>query len=132
MDQFEQLLANKWIVLGIFAFVFITSMTVNVFLERQRKRKRSQEAEESMAFAGPVEEPAYRVKLKPFDQIASAVKEPDYRRIQELEAELKIGPEYEYQENQLELVLLDIEECLRQLGISFDKGYFYFEQASGR
>ncbi len=85
-----------------------------------------------MAFAGPVEEPAYRVKLKPFDQIASAVKEPDYRRIQDLEAVLKIGPEYEYQENQLELVLLDIAECLRQLGISFDKGYFYFEQASGR
>ena len=129
MEQFEQLLANKWIVLGIFAFVFVTSMTVNIYLERQRKRKQIQNEQEGMAYAKPIEEPDVYVKLKPLEDLTSVIAEPEYKRIKNLEDELKFGPAYAYHEHQLELVLLDIEECLRQMGISFDKGYFYFEKA---
>lgn len=130
MEQFEQLLANKWVVLGIFAFVFITSMTVNFYLERQRKLKRGQDEQEKMDFAKSVEEARFYVILKPFENLATDVTKLDYERIKDLDEELKFGPGYEYQEHQLELVLLDIEECLRQMGVSFDKGYFYYKQVS--
>ena len=130
MEQFEQLLANKWVVLGIFAFVFITSMTVNFYLERQRKLKRGQDEQEKMDFAKSVEEARFYVILKPFENLATDVTKLDYERIKGLDEELKFGPGYEYQEHQLELVLLDIEECLRQMGVSFDKGYFYYKQVS--
>ena len=130
MEQFEQLLANKWVVLGIFAFVFITSMTVNFYLERQRKLKRGQDEQERLDFAKSVDEPLFYVILKPFENLAIDVTKLDYERIKDLDEELKFGPGYEYQEHQLELVLLDIEECLRQLGVSFDKGYFYYKQVS--
>ena len=130
MEQFEQLLANKWVVLGIFAFVFITSMTVNFYLERQRKLKRGQDEQERLDFAKSVDEPLFYVILKPFENLAIDVTKLDYERIKGLDEELKFGPGYEYQEHQLELVMLDIEECLRQLGVSFDKGYFYYKQVS--
>ena len=130
MEQFEQLLANKWVVLGIFAFVFITSMTVNFYLERQRKLKRGQDEQEKMDFAKSVEEARFYVILKPFENLATDVTKLDYERIKDLDEELKFGPGYEYQEHQLELVLLDIEECLRQMGVSFEKGYFYYKQVS--
>ena len=130
MEQFEQLLANKWVVLGIFAFVFITSMTVNFYLERQRKLKRGQDEQEKKDFAKSVDEARFYVILKPFENLAIDVTKLDYERIKDLDEELKFGPGYEYQEHQLELVLLDIEECLRQLGVSFDKGYFYYKQVS--
>ena len=130
MEQFEQLLANKWVVLGIFAFVFITSMTVNFYLERQRKLKRGQDEQEKKDFAKSVDEARFYVILKPFENLATDVTKLDYERIKDLDEELKFGPGYEYQEHQLELVLLDIEECLRQMGVSFDKGYFYYKQAS--
>ena len=129
MEQFEQLLANKWIVLGIFAFVFVTSMTVNIYLERQRKRKQIQNEQEGMAYAKPIEEPDVYVKLKPLEDLNFVIAEPEYKRIKSFVDELIFGAAYAYHENQLELVLLDIEECLRQMGISFDKGYFYFEKA---
>ena len=48
MEQFEQLLANKWVVLSIFAIILITSMTVNFYLERQRKLKRGQDEQERL------------------------------------------------------------------------------------
>ena len=130
MEQFEQLLANKWVVLGIFAFVFITSMTVNFYLERQRKLKRGQDEQEKKDFAKSVDEARFYVILKPFENLATDVTKLDYERIKDLDEELKFGPGYEYQEHQLELVLLDIEECLRQMGVSFDKGYFYYKQVS--
>ena len=130
MEQFEQLLANKWVVLGIFAFVFITSMTVNFYLERQRKLKRGQDEQEKKDFAKSVDEARFYVILKPFENLAIDVTKLDYERIKGLDEELKFGPGYEYQEHQLELVMLDIEECLRQLGVSFDKGYFYYKQVS--
>ena len=130
MVQIEQFLANKWVVLGIFAFVFITSMTVNFYLERQRKLKRGQDEQEKMDFAKSVEEARFYVILKPFENLATDVTTLDYERIKDLDEELKFGPGYEYQEHQLELVLLDIEECLRQMGVSFDKGYFYYKQVS--
>ena len=130
MEQFEQLLANKWVVLGIFAFIFITSMTVNFYLERQRKLKRGQDEQERLNFAKSVDEPLFYVIPKPFENLAIDVTKLDYERIKGLDEELKFGPGYEYQEHQLELVMLDIEECLRQLGVSFDKGYFYYKQVS--
>ena len=130
MEQFEQLLANKWVVLSIFAIIFITSMTVNFYLERQRKLKRGQDEQEKMDFAKSVEEARFYVILKPFENLATDVTKLDYERIKDLDEELKFGPGYEYQEHQLELVLLDIEECLRQMGVSFDKGYFYYKQVS--
>ena len=105
MEQFEQLLANKWIVLGIFAFVFVTSMTVNIYLERQRKRKQIQNEHEGMAYAKPIEESEVYVKLKPLEDLTSVIAEPEYKRIKNLEDELKFGPAYAYHEHQLELVL---------------------------
>ena len=104
MVQIEQLLANKWVVLGIFAFVFITSMTVNFYLERQRKLKRGQDEQEKKDFAKSVDEARFYVILKPFENLATDVTKLDYERIKDLDEELKFGPGYEYQEHQLELV----------------------------
>lgn len=133
MAYIESLLANKFVVLGIFAFVFIASFLLNVFLEKQRKGKKNQHIMEYQqtgnGWDGAKEEMNFYVLLKPWDSISAVILESDYNFIKQLESELKFGLNFQYKESQLELIMLDIEEYLRLKNIEFEDEYFHIEPA---